>query len=188
MAQSAVFYLALGAVVAAPLYLVWIYNQLILAQNYVREGWSGVDVQLRRRADLIPNLVETVKGYVAHERGLLEDLTRARTAALSGVGAERAGQASGDFSQALGRLFAVAENYPDLKADANFRELQSQLSSIEDALQSARRYYNGAVRRLNTLVGQFPSNMIARRFAIGEAEFFEIGEPGDRATPKVAFP
>jgi LemA protein len=153
----------------------------------VEEGWSGIDVQLKRRADLIPNLLETVKGYAAHEKGVLEEVTRARAAAVSAQGVDAAGQAENVLTSALRQLFAVAEAYPELKADANFRELQTQLAEIEDDIQKSRRYYNGAVRQLNTAVEVFPSNLVATQFRFQRAEYFEIEDPHSREVPKVDF-
>ena len=156
-------------------------------KNLVAEGWSGIDVQLRRRADLIPNLIETVKGYAAHEDKLFRDIAELRAKSISGgtVGEQSAvGQA---MSGALGKLFAVAEAYPELKADANFRDLQDKLSGIEDEIQLSRRYYNGAVRNLNTMIQSFPSNFVANFFKFTQAEFFEIGDAAAREVPKVSF-
>src|SRR5262249_28489428 len=151
-----------GALAAAiAVYVVAMYNRLVRQRNMVREGWSGIDVQLKRRTDLIPNLVETVKAYAAHERGVLDDVTAKRASSIAAddvrqqVAAERALQGS------LGRLFAVAEAYPDLKANANFLALQQQLAEIEDQLQMARRYYNGTVRNLNISIQSFPNNLLA---------------------------
>lgn len=180
-------YAAVAALVAVGLYAVLTYNRLVRQRNLVREGWSGIDVQLRRRADLVPNLVEAVRGYAGHERALLEELaaSRARSLAASGPGeqvlAERA------LEGALGRLLAIAEAYPELKADANFRELQDQLAEVEDQLQLARRYYNGTVRNQNTLVQSFPSNLVAGGFGFREEAFFELDDPAARAAPKVSF-
>jgi LemA protein len=168
-------------------YLVWAYNALVRNKNMVEEGWSGIDVQLRRRADLIPNLIETVKGYAAHEDNLFRDIAELRAKSISGgtVGEQSAvGQA---MSAALGKLFAVAEAYPDLKADANFRDLQDKLAGIEDEIQMSRRYYNGAVRNLNTMVESFPTNLIAQQFRFQKSEFFEIGDAAAREVPKVDF-
>lgn len=182
-------WIVLGLIVLIGLYLVYIYNDLVRKRQMVREGWSGIDVQLKRRSDLIPNLVEAVKGYATHERAALEAVTemRARAAGVDRNDVAGRAQAEGMLSQALGRLFAVAEAYPDLKASANFRELQSSLESVEDALQMARRYYNGAVRALNVVVESFPSNLVAGRFGFTQEEYFEIEDPADRAVPKVSF-
>ena len=180
-------YSLLGLIVVIGGYLVWAYNGLVSNKNLVAEGWSGIDVQLRRRADLIPNLIETVKGYAAHEDGLFRDIAELRAKSISGgsVGEQSAvGQA---MSAALGKLFAVAEAYPELKADANFRDLQDKLSGIEDEIQMSRRYYNGAVRNLNTMIESFPTNYIATQFKFTKAEFFEIGDAAAREVPKVEF-
>ena len=180
-------YSLLGLIVVIGGYLVWAYNGLVSNKNLVAEGWSGIDVQLRRRADLIPNLIETVKGYAAHEDSLFRDIAELRAKSISGgsVGEQSAvGQA---MSAALGKLFAVAEAYPELKADANFRDLQDKLSGIEDEIQMSRRYYNGAVRNLNTMIESFPTNYIATQFKFTKAEFFEIGDAAAREVPKVDF-
>jgi len=177
----------LGLIAAIGGYLVYAYNALVKNKNLVAEGWSGIDVQLRRRADLIPNLIETVKGYAAHEDKLFRDIADLRAKSIAGgtVGEQSVvGQA---MSAALGRLFAIAEAYPQLKADANFRDLQDKLSHIEDEIQLSRRYYNGAVRNLNTMVESFPTNFIANYFKFDKAEFFEIGDAAAREVPKVDF-
>ena len=177
----------LGLIVVIGGYLVYAYNGLVSNKNLSAEGWSGIDVQLRRRADLIPNLIETVKGYAAHEDKLFRDIAELRAKSISGgsVGEQSAvGQA---MSAALGKLFAVAEAYPELKADANFRDLQDKLSGIEDEIQLSRRYYNGAVRNLNTMIESFPTNIIANYFKFQKAEFFEIGDAAAREVPKVDF-
>ncbi len=177
----------LGLIVVIGGYLVWAYNGLVSNKNLVAEGWSGIDVQLRRRADLIPNLIETVKGYAAHEDKLFRDIAELRAKSIGGgtVGEQSAvGQA---MSAALGKLFAVAEAYPERKADANFRDLQDKLSGIEDEIQMSRRYYNGAVRNLNTMIQSFPSNFVANFFKFTQAEFFEIGDVAAREVPKVDF-
>ena len=180
-------YLLSVLVVAAAVYVVFYYNRLVRTRNMLQEGWSGIDVQLRRRADLVPNLIETVKGYAAHEHGIFEDLADKRAQSLTAntvtgqVAAEQAMQG------ALGRLFAVAEAYPELKADANFRQLQTELEQIEDQLQLARRYYNGVAREMNTRVQSFPGNLVAARFGFTSASYFELGDEAARAAPKVAF-
>jgi LemA protein len=183
------FWIVIAALVAAALYLVALYNGLVKKRQMVEEGWSGIDVQLKRRSDLIPNLVETVKGYATHEKSSLEAVTELRTAASRVTPGDIAGRAAveGQISQALGRLMAVAEAYPDLKASDNFRELQAALDKVEDTLQMARRYYNGAVRGLNVMVESFPSNLVAGKFGFTKAEYFEIEDPADRALPKVSF-
>jgi LemA protein len=177
----------LAAIVAVAGYLVYVYNSLVSNKNLVAEGWSGIDVQLKRRADLIPNLVETVKGYATHEDKLFRDIAELRAKSIAGgsVGDQSAvGQA---MSAALGRLFAIAEAYPELKADANFRDLQDKLTGVEDEIQMSRRYYNGAVRNLNTMIESFPSNVVANVFKFMKAEFFDIGDAAQRENPKVDF-
>ena len=182
-----VLYIILALAVLLPLYVVYLYNQLVRSRHMVEEGWSGMDVQLKRRADLIPNLVQTVKGYAEHEKGVLEEVTRARAEATSASGTDQSPQAENALTSALRSLFAVAENYPDLKADANFRQLQDQLAEVEDEIQKARRYYNGAVRHLNSLVELFPSNIVAGQFRFERAEYFEIEDPHSRQVPQVEF-
>jgi len=165
-----------------------IFNRLVRARQMAREAWSGIDVQLKRRAELVPNLVETVKGYAAHERGVLEEVTRLRGQASALPRDDIAGraQAESGLSQALGRLIALAESYPDLKANGNFLELQRQLSTLENELQMARRYYNGTVRNLNILVESVPSNLVAGAFGFKRADFFELNDAAERAAPAVA--
>jgi LemA protein len=170
-------------------YAIFAYNNLVRQRQLTQEGWSGIDVQLKRRADLIPNLMEAVKGYMSHERETLEAVTKARTDAMAvsnGTPEQRA-QAEGILSQALGRLFAVAEAYPDLKASQNFLQFQTELGNTENELQMARRYYNGTARDLNTAVESFPSNVLANMFHFEKVQFFEIDNPADRAVPQVKF-
>ena len=161
-------------------YAIVIYNALVKSRQMVREGWSGISVQLQRRSDLIPNLLETVKGYMGHEKEVLENVTALRARAQA-VGddhpAERAGVES-LLGAALGKLIAVAEAYPDLKASTNFQEFQEALEETEDKLQLARRYYNGAVRGFNTQVEQFPSNLVAKQFWVSTGRIFRAGRPG----------
>ncbi|RJL19233.1 LemA family protein [Paracoccus siganidrum] len=170
-------------------YVILTYNGLVRARQMVREAWSGIDVQLKRRADLIPNLIETVKGYAQHERGALEEVTalRARAQDLPRDDVAGRAQVEGMLGQALGRLFAVAEAYPDLKANENFVQLQGSLETLESEIQMSRRYYNGAARELNVKVESFPSNLVANAFSFTQAEFFEIENAEDRAVPKVSF-
>ncbi|HVW91513.1 MAG TPA: LemA family protein [Devosia sp.] len=176
-------------ILAIAAWFVVMYNNLVSNRQLTQEGWSGIDVQLKRRADLIPNLLETVKGYMAHERGTLEAVTNARAAAqaVSGGTPEQRAQAEGQLSGALGRLIAVAESYPDLKANTTFLEFQAALQKIEDELQLARRYYNGTARNLNTAVQSFPSSIVASMFHFTTAQYFEIDNPADRAVPQVKF-
>ncbi|HCO53520.1 MAG TPA: hypothetical protein DIT93_00700 [Pelagibacterium sp.] len=176
-------------VVAVLGYAIYVYNNLIRNRQLVEEGWSGIDVQLKRRADLIPNMLETVKGYMAHERETLQAVTDARAAVQAAQNASpgERGQAEGLLSGALGRLFAVAEAYPDLKANTNFLEFQTALQIVEDEIQLSRRYYNGAVRNLNIAVESFPSNIVANAFKFEKAEYFELENEADRAVPQVKF-
>lgn len=182
-------WIVLGLIGAVIGYAIVIYNQLVKNRQLVQEGWSGIDVQLKRRADLIPNMMETVKGYMGHERETLEAVTNAR-AAVQGAGnaspAERS-KLEGMLSGALGRLLAVAEAYPDLKANTTFLEFQQALQTVEDEIQLSRRYYNGAVRNLNIAVESFPSNNVANTFKFSKAEYFELDNELDRATPQVKF-
>jgi len=170
------------------LYAIKIYNDLVRYRQMVKEGWSGISVQLKRRFDLVPNMVEAVRGYLKHEREVLENVTQARNqaqAAGDGPSPERS-RAEGMLGAALGRLFAVVENYPELKANTNVMELQRTLAELEDQIQLSRRYYNGAVRQLNTTIEQFPSNIVANMFHFESAEFFEVDDPAERIAPKVS--
>lgn len=180
-------YIVLAAIAAIAGYLIFIYNGLVRNKNLVAEGWSGIDVQLKRRADLIPNLVETVKGYATHEDKIFRDLAELRAKSIAGGSVADQSAVGQAMSAAIGRLFAIAEAYPELKADANFRDLQDKLAGVEDEIQMSRRYYNGAVRVLNTMIESFPSNFVANAFQFTKAEFFEIGDAAQRETPKVDF-
>jgi LemA protein len=184
-----VLWIILGIAVLAVLYVIVIYNRLVSNRQMSEEAWSGIDVQLKRRADLVPNLIETVKGYASHERGVFDEVTRLRTQAQSVPpgDVEARAKAESALSLGLGRLLAVAENYPELKASTNFLELQQQLGTLENEIQMARRYYNGAVRNLNTMIQSFPSNLVAGQFRFEQRQYFEIEDPADRAVPKVAF-
>ncbi|MCI5076681.1 LemA family protein [Oricola sp.] len=176
-------------VIAVAGYAIVTYNGLVRVRQMVQEAWSGIDVQLKRRADLIPNIVETVKGYAGHEQETLEKVTEMRTRAQSVPAGDIAGRAAaeGMLSQALGRLMAVAEAYPDLKANENFRDLQGTLETLESEIQMARRYYNGSARELNVKVESFPSNVIANSFGFVRADYFELEDPSDRERPEVKF-
>ncbi|WP_298813768.1 LemA family protein [uncultured Roseibium sp.] len=181
------FFLAL--LIALSVLVIFLYNALVKKRQMVEEGWSGIEVQLKRRSNLIPNLIETVKGYASHEQETLDTVTQLRTSISSIPAGNIAGRAKaeGELSKALGRLFAVAEAYPDLKASQNFTDLHQSLDEIENAIQMARRYYNGAVRGLNVAVESFPSNLIASQFKFDKAEYFEIEDDAERAVPKVSF-
>lgn len=165
---------------------VMFYNRLVKLRNMVREGWSGIDVQLMRRAALIPNLVETVKGYMGHERNLLTEITDLRSRSLRTQKVGEKGEIETALSRSLGSLMAVAEGYPDLKASQNFLELQKELTAIEDQIQMARRYYNGTVRNLNIAVESFPSNLVAKLFSFVQAEFFALDDADDRQAPQIS--
>ena len=179
-------YVVLGLVVLIALWAITTYNGLVSRRAMVAEGWSGIDAQLKRRADLIPNLVETVKGYASHERTTFDELTKMRSEAGSQDPAQRAA-AETAISAAIGKVMAVAEAYPDLKASANFQTLQKDLADLEDQIQLARRYYNGAVRNFNVSVQQFPSNLIANAGGFTAAQFFQLDNVADRNVPKVSF-
>lgn len=163
------------------------YNGLINARNRTDEAYSDIDTQLKRRHDLIPNPIETVKGYATHEREVLQNVTEARIGAESAQGPVAQAQAENALTGALGRLFAVAEAYPDLKANQNFLALQNELTDTEDKIQAARRFYNMQVRNLNTKVQSIPTNLIAGQAGVTEREFFEIEDPAQRAVPQVSF-
>ncbi len=183
-------YIFLALAIGAGFWAVSIYNNLVRSRQRVAEGWSGVDVQLRRRANLIPNLVETVKTYAGHEKDTLNDITRLRRQSESAESAGDAGAraaAEGKLSGSLMHLFAVAENYPDLKANENFLNLQNDLTEIEEQIQLSRRYFNGAVRDLNVLVESVPSNFVAKTFGFQTAAYFEVEDDSERAVPKVDF-
>ncbi len=168
------------------LYVIAVYNGLIRLRNRVEEAWSDIDVQLKRRYDLIPNLVSTVKGYAAHESGVFEKVTEARSRAMQAGTTHDKAEAENMLSQTLKSLFAVAENYPDLKANQNFLELQRELSDTENKIQAARRFYNGNVLELNNKIDMFPSNVIASMFRFAKREFFEAAE-GEKEPVKVSF-
>jgi len=182
-------FVILGIVAAVALYAISIYNRLVKNRQMVEEGWSGIDVQLKRRADLIPNLVNAVKGYMKHEKELLENITRLRAGAVAAEGSdpETRAKAENALSGGLMKLNAVMENYPDLKANENVMDLQNSLSEIEDEIQMSRRYYNGSARNMNILVESFPSNLIANYFKFIKAQYFEIEESTDRNVPTVEF-
>jgi LemA protein len=178
--------LLIGLVVFAVI-VAGMYNGLVHLKLTAENAWSDIDIQLKRRHDLIPNLVETVKGYAAHEKGTFENVARYRSAAMAATSTEDRAQAEGQLTQALRGLLAVAEAYPELKANAQFMALQQQLSDLEDALQNSRRYYNAVVRDLNTRIQSFPTNLIAGMFNFQQRQFFEITDPTERAVPTVKF-
>jgi LemA protein len=179
-------WVVIAGVAAVGLYAIVIFNRLIRGRNLVREGWSGIDVQLRRRSDLIPNLVETVKAYAAHERGLFEEIAAKRTSAMSATGVAGKAAAEQELQSSLRRLFAVAEAYPELKANQNFLALQNQLAELEDQLQMARRYYNGTVRDFNISIQTFPDVLLARVAGFHDEHFFQA-DAESAATPSIGF-
>ena len=177
------FLLIIVAVVI--IWAVWAYNNFVRLVNRTKEAWADIDVQLKRRYDLIPNLVNTVKGYAAHEKGTFEKVTEMRAKAMSAEGTAAKGQAENMLTQALRSVFAVAENYPDLKANENFVELQRELSDTENKIQAARRFYNGNVRDLNTALESFPQNIVGNMFKFEKQEFFELDENDEAAREPV---
>ncbi len=184
MISLAVVGLVVALVVAA---VIGLYNRLVRLRNGSENAWSDIDVQLKRRHDLVPNLVETVKGYAQHEQKTLNEVVQARgRAQQAGTPGERA-QAEGNLSRVLGHLFALAEAYPDLKANENFLGLQRELSGIEESIQNARRYYNAIVRDLNTATETFPSNIVASSFGFDKKEYFELDSEAERSSPAVSF-
>lgn len=166
---------------------IYIYNRLVRLKVQADNAWADIDVQLKRRHDLIPNLVETVKGYAGHEKETLEGVVEARNKAMAAQGPAAKGHAEGQLTNALKSLFALSESYPQLRAVESFRQLQDTLNSIEDAIQNARRYYNAVVRDLNTRIQQFPSNLLAGMFGFQPREFFSLDDEGEREAPKVEF-
>jgi LemA protein len=184
MNVSTILLVALAALV---LWLILIYNKLVKYKNMAEEGWSGIDVQLKRRTDLIPNILESVKGYLTHEKIVLREVTDLRARSLTAQGVDEKIQAETALSRSLTNLFAVAEAYPDLKANQNFLQLQSQLGEIEEQIQAARRYFNGTVRNLNILIESFPARLVASTFGFQKREFFEIEDAKDREVPRVQF-
>ena len=180
-------YIIFGIIAIILLYLIVSYNNLIKKKNMVEEGWSSIDVQLKKRSNLIPNILSSVKGYMSHEKKLLEEITELRAQSDAADNVIDQGKAESSLSGSLMNLFAVAENYPELKANENFLDLQKQLQNIEDDIQMARRYYNGTVRNNNVLVESFPTNLVANAFSFNKDDFFEIEDQKVREAPKVEF-
>ncbi len=173
------------AMILVQLFIIVIYNQLVRLQNMVAEAWSGIDVQLKKRANLIPNLVEVVKGYIGHERELLEKVTALRSESLNATGLTEKSRVEAALGRSLTRVLLVAEHYPDLKASQSFLDLQEQLVQSENDIEMARRYYNGTVRNLNIRVESIPCNIVARMFRFTTADFFEIKDEEDRHPQRV---
>ncbi len=180
-------YIPIVIIILIALVLIGIYNGLIRSKNRVDEAWSDIDVQLKRRYDLIPKLIETVKGYAAHEKTVLEDVTAARTKAQGASGLAAKEQAENNLSRAISGIFAVAENYPQLKANENFAQLQSDLTDTEDKIQAARRFYNGNVRDFNTKLQVFPTNIFANMLGFTKRDFFGLENQAEAQAPKVSF-
>jgi len=176
-----------GVLVVLVLWLVGVFNGLVVARNRVKESWSDIDIQLKRRYDLIPNLVETVKGYAGHEKEVLENVVKARSAAMSAQTVDQKSQAENVLSGALKSLFALAEAYPQLRAVESFTKLQDELTDTEDKIQAARRFYNGNVLVLNNKTEQFPTNVIASMFGFQKEKFFELGSAAEKESVKVSF-
>ncbi|MEQ8809154.1 MAG: LemA family protein [Imperialibacter sp.] len=181
-----IFYIIMGAAVVLFLYTISVYNRLVKNKNMAEEAWSGIDVQHKKRYDLIPSLVNTVKGYASHEKETLENVIKWRNMGVSANTVKDQENAEVGLSAVLGRLISLSENYPDLKANANFQDLQKQLSEIENAIQLSRRYYNGVVRDLNIAIESFPSNLVASSFAFSKKDFFEM-DSAQREAPEVKF-
>jgi LemA protein len=188
--MSTTGWIILGIIVLAVLYLIFLYNRLIGLRQTVNQAWSDISVQLKQRHDLVPNLVETVKGYAAHEKSTFDMVVQARNAAVAAQGPAAQAQAENMLTGALRQLFALAEAYPDLKANQNFLQLQSELADLENKIAAARRFFNNAVQEYNTAIQQFPAVLIARQFGFAEREFFDL-EEGERAAvttpPQVRF-
>ncbi len=186
----------IGIPVFVALYFIGLYNKLVRQRQLVKEAWSGVEVQLKRRADLIPNLVEIVKGYAKHEKEIFEKLANARAMSIKAENIQERAKAEGELTKTLKSLFAVVENYPDLKANQNFLELQRELAEVEDQIQLSRRYYNATVRDYNSLIESFPANLLAMRFGFTPEEYFDLDVEGfmegrtaeeQRRTPDIKF-
>ena len=185
--MSTTLLIVLGVIVIIAIAIIGMYNSLIRLKNRVDEAWSDIDVQLKRRHDLIPNLVETVKGYASHEKETFEKVVQARSAAMQAGNAGEKAKAENALSETLKSIFALAENYPDLKANQNFLELQRELSDTENKIQASRRFYNGNVRDFNTKLQVFPTNMIGNMLGFKDREFFEIEDASERENVKVKF-
>jgi LemA protein len=182
-----VIWIVVAIVAVLALWAVFTFNGLVRRKNVTQEAWSGIETQLKRRADLIPNLVESVKGYASHEQSTFEEVTKLRSQSQGQSDPAQRAQTEQAITAAIGKIMAVAEAYPQLRATENFQMLQKDLADIEDQIQLARRYYNGAVRDYNVMIQQFPSNLVAGMGGFTPAQFFEIDNAADRAVPKVSF-
>lgn len=180
-------YPIIGIVIVVALWIIFAYNRLVRLRQRAKEAWADIDVQLKRRYDLIPNLLETVKGYAQHEKDVFDNVTRARASAVNAKTVDEQAQAENNLSQTLKSLFAVAENYPDLKASQNFMALQQELADTENKIQAARRFYNTNVRDLNIRIESFPDNLMAQLFKFSKMDLFELSDEAERQAPKVSF-
>lgn len=185
--MNTVIWIIIGVIAVVVLWLVGTFNRLVTLKNRTQEAWSDIDVQLKRRHDLIPNLIETVKGYAAQEKGVFENVTKARAAAMGAQGVDARAKAEDTLSGTLKSLFAVAENYPQLRSSENFGKLQDELSDTENKIQASRRFYNGNVRDFNTSLETFPTNIIGSMFKFMKREFFQIENEAEKAVPQVKF-
>lgn len=185
--MSTLTWIIIAAIVAIGGYVLMAYNSLIRQRNQVKESWSDIDVQLKRRHDLIPNVISTVKGYATHERDTLDSVTEARTQAIQASSPEEHAKAENMLSSTLKTLFAVSENYPDLKSNVNFLELQRELADTENKIQASRRFYNSTVRDYNTTIESVPTNIIASLFSFKQEEYFELDDEAARSVPSVDF-
>jgi LemA protein len=181
------FLIVLGIIVLLVIWVMGMYNGLVRLRNQVKNAWSQIDVQLKRRNDLIPNLVETAKGYMKHERETLESITKARTQAMQAQGVAESAKAEGQLSEALSKFMLVVENYPDLKASQNFLALQEELTTTENKVGFARQFYNDQVQQFNTRIESVPTNILANMFGFKQSEFFQIEVAGEREVPQVKF-
>ena len=181
------FLILLGVIILLVIWVMSMYNGLVRLRNQVKNAWSQIDVQLKRRHDLIPNLVETAKGYMKHERETLESITKARTQAMQAQGVAESAKAEGQLSEALSKFMLVVENYPDLKASQNFLALQEELTTTENKVGFARQFYNDQVQQYNTRIESVPTNILANMFGFKQSEFFEIQVAGEREVPQVKF-
>ncbi|HQO27737.1 MAG TPA: LemA family protein [Candidatus Pacearchaeota archaeon] len=180
-------YPIIGIVIVIVFWIILAYNRLVRLRQRAKEAWADIDVQLKRRYDLIPNLLETVKGYAQHEKDVFDNVTRARASAVNAKTVNEQAQAENNLSQTLKSLFAVVENYPELKASQNFIALQQELADTENKIQAARRFYNTNVRDLNIRIESFPDNLMARLFKFNQMDLFELADAAERQAPKVSF-
>jgi len=185
--MSLLLWVILGVIVLIVLWVIWVFNSLIALKNQTQEAWADIEVQLKRRSNLIPNLIEIVKGYAKHEKEVFENVTKARAQMLKAKTPQEAAKAEGELTGALKTLFAVAENYPQLRASENFQKLQDELTDTEDKIQAARRFYNASVRDFNIRIQSFPERLIAGMLGFKPFEYFEVETEAERKVPKIKF-